>query len=92
MDNNIANQNAKNLARTCTAFCAIHNLTANEELVPILSTAMLFGCAEWCAKNGVEFNPAETLIPEEAIMHAFCTCQEIAVLARSAVNDIGLGE
>ena len=90
MENNIATQNAQRLARLSTIFCAINGLEVTPKLVPILSNAVLSGCARWCAENGQEFNPREILIPDDALTYAFGRCQEIAILANVAAQS-GIG-
>lgn len=94
MENTIAIQNSHRLASLSIAFCAINGLEVTPELVPILSNAVLSGCARWCAENGQEFNPREILIPDDALAYAFgrChgRCQEIAILANIAAQT-GIG-
>ena len=71
MENTIATQNSHRLASLSVVFCAINGLEVTPKLVPILSNAVLSGCARWCAENGQEFNPREILIPDDALAYAF---------------------
>ena len=87
----IAIENAQRLASLSTLFCAINGLEVTEELVPILSGAVLTGVARWYAENGRTFNPKTDRIEDDALAEAFARVQEIAILASiSAQTGIGM--
>ena len=89
--NPIANENVKRLASLSTIFCLMNNIPITEELVPILSNAVLAGIARWYTERGRTFDPRNDRIEDDALAEAFAKVQEIAILAAiSAQSGIGM--
>ena len=86
----IALENAQRLASLSTLFCAINGLEVTEELIPILSGAVLTGIAKWYADRGRTFSPKTDRIEDDALAEAFARVQEIAILASISVQT-GIG-
>lgn len=87
----IAIENAQRLAALSPLFCAMNGIPVTEELVPILSGAVLTGIARWYADRGRTFNPKTDRIEDDALAEAFARVQEIAILATiSAQTGIGM--
>ena len=81
MYKSIANQNAERLAGLSVTFCLMNGIPVTEELVPILSGAVMSNIAKWYADRGRTFDPKTDLIEDEALVEAFTRVQEIAILA-----------
>lgn len=84
--NTIGRQNAERLASMSAVFCAINGLEATEELVRVLTSAILSGVAKWYNDRGRTFNPNTELIEDDAMVEAFTRAQEIAILASVSVS------
>lgn len=82
--NPIATENAQRLASLSTAFCMMNGIPINEELVPILSNAVLSNIAKWYSDRGRTFDPKNDRIEDDALVAAFTRVQEIAILASLA--------
>ncbi len=87
----IAIENAQRLASLSTVFCAMNGIPVTQELVPILSNAVLSGIAKWYSDRGRTFDPKNDRIEDDALAEAFARVQEIAILAAiSAQTGIGM--
>lgn len=92
MENTIANQNSSRLAALSVVFCAMNGISPNLEVVHALTAMVMAAIGKWYADNGrTDFNPANEVICDDAIIAAFERAQEIATLASiSAQTGIGM--
>ena len=83
--------NASLLATASVEFCNEIGLEVTDELVAVLSTAVMSALARWYNENGKEFDLAINLIEPDALAYAFGRMREIAALAKiSAMTGIGM--
>lgn len=90
--------NSRLLASEAVKFCNEIGIEVTDELVVILSNAVMCAIARWYNENGKEFDLATSLVEPGAVVYAFERMHEIASLAYiSAVTGIdvdrnGFGE
>lgn len=92
MENTIASTiNAALLASASVEFCNSIGIEVTDELVAILTQAVMCALARWYNENGKEFDLAINLVEPDAVAYAFGRMHEIAALAQfSAVTGIGV--
>lgn len=83
--------NASLLATASVKFCNEIGVEVTDELVAILTNAVMCALARWYNENGKEFDLAKNLIEPDAVTYAFGRMHEIATLAQiSAATGIGM--
>ena len=92
MENTIfSTLNAALLATASVNFCKEIGIEVTDELVAILTQAVMCALARWYNENGKEFDLAKNLVEPDAVTYAFGQMKEIAALAQiSAVTGIDM--
>ena len=73
--------NSSLLASASVKFCNEIGIEVTDELVAILSQAVMCALARWYNENGKEFDLATSLVEPDAVAYAFERMHEIASLA-----------